>query len=88
MIIELYTKPGCPACQRTKQILENMGYSYIEYEMGRNITRDELKARFPDATHVPIIIVDQQKIKSADEMKLLLERDERGLSLKMIQDGY
>lgn len=74
MLIEIYTKVGCPACQRTKKILENNGYSYTEYELYKNITREELKKRFPFAKYVPIIIVNNEE-KTIEELKLLLETE-------------
>lgn len=72
MLIEIYTKQDCPGCQRTKQILKTYGYNYTEYELGKNISREELKARFPTAKHVPIIIVDNNEV-AVNDLQLLLE---------------
>ena len=74
MIVELYTKPSCPHCVRAKQILQNHNISYNEFEMGRNITREELKNKFPKAKYVPIIIVDDEQLDGVGSLQLLLEQ--------------
>ncbi len=73
MLIEIYTKTGCPACQKAKQLLESKGLSFQEWELGRNITRDELKSRFPTATHVPIVMVDNRQYSLDNLPQMLLE---------------
>ena len=72
MLIELFTKPGCPECNRTKKILQEKNLPYKEFVLGENITRDEVKARFPSAKYVPIILVDNVETNIGD-VQLLLE---------------
>lgn len=72
MLIELYTKPGCPECNRTKKVLAQYQIPYKEFVLGENITREEVKAKFPDAKYVPIILVDGVE-SGIDNLKLLLE---------------
>jgi len=74
MLIEIYTKKDCPACQKVKQILTTFGYNYTEYELGRNITREELRRQFPEAKLVPIIIVDNERVDCWNDLQLLLEQ--------------
>ena len=81
MLIEIFTRPDCPACQRTKTLLKNSGYNYTEWELGRNITREDLLLRFPYAKFVPIIIVDNEMRDNAG-LQLLLEQKSRVELLK------
>ena len=77
MLVEIYTKPDCPHCLTTKTILNNHNIPYIEHEIGRNITREEIKARFPDAKFVPIIIVDNEKLDNVNNLQQLLLENEK-----------
>lgn len=72
MLIEIYTKPNCPACFKTKKFLAEYHLPYKEFVLGENITRDEVKAKFPTAKYVPIVIVDGVE-RDVVSMQLLLE---------------
>jgi glutaredoxin len=74
MQIEIFTKIGCPACDRAKQILTSHNYTYTEHVLGETITREEIKQRFPNASSVPIIIVDSVRVGSIGQLQLLLEQ--------------
>jgi glutaredoxin 3 len=76
MILELYTKPSCPVCNTSKQLLNSNGVDYTEIQIGRDIMRDDVLAKFPDAKTVPIIVLNGTKIDGYPSLKLLIEKDE------------
>lgn len=71
MLIEIYTKPNCPACFKIKKGLNAAQLPYKEFVLGENITREEVKAKFPDAKYVPIVIIDGIEGNPADIQLLL-----------------
>jgi len=72
--LELYVKPDCPVCVRAKQILKNFNVEYIEYVVGKDITKEDVKRKFPEARVVPIIIFNGDQLDGLPELQLLLEK--------------
>lgn len=73
MQVELITRVGCMQCATAKQILQNHNIPYTEKVIGEDITRDEVKAMYPEVTKVPIILVNSMRLEGPSELKLLLE---------------
>lgn len=42
---DVYTKNGCPWCDKAKQLLQSKGYQYNERLVGINATKDEIQQR-------------------------------------------
>lgn len=42
---DLYTKPGCPYCERAKELLKNRNHSYNEYVLGSGVSKDDVQKR-------------------------------------------
>ena len=59
-MIEIYHRvtPPCPYCLKAKALVADLGVEHKLYEIGVDITRDELKAKFPLAETVPVVVVD------------------------------
>ncbi len=57
-MIEVYGTEICSYCNAAKNLLENRGVFYKFYLIGRDVTREEVQAKFPDKRTVPIIVVD------------------------------
>lgn len=73
MKITIYTKDFCPACSRAKLLLANNKFQFEEIKIGSDITREQVLEMFPDAKTVPIIIINDNRIGGADDLKLLVE---------------
>ena len=73
MFIEIYSKVGCPNCDKTKELLDSRNIEYKEHVVGRDITRDATIAKFPSAKVVPIIVVDGQMTEQGALRQLLNE---------------
>lgn len=86
MLVEIYTKADCPHCVRAKQLLKNNNIPFTEWELGRNITKEVLLERFPDAKFVPIILIDDQKLDSVNSLQLLLEQDRNIIDTVLLHD--
>lgn len=71
MFIEIYSKPGCPNCEETKKMLDANDKAYKEYVVGKDISREDTIARFPEAKVVPIVVVDGRETKPGQLKNLL-----------------
>ena len=57
-MIELYTRADCDYCDRAKKLLVERSFDFTLYQIGTNITREEVKAKFPSATVLPVFVVN------------------------------
>jgi glutaredoxin 3 len=82
--VEIYTKFGCPYCARAKQLLEQKGVDYEEYEINSVPgKRDEMLGRSNGRTTVPQIFIDDRHVGGSDDLAEL----ERGGRLDAMLQG-
>ena len=72
-MIEVYTKDGCVFCTRAKALAEESGYEYKIIHMPRDISREDLMAKFPTSRTMPIITIDNENIGGYIELKYIIE---------------
>lgn len=75
--VVMFTKSTCPKCVEAKQMLDNNGYSYVEYELKTQKDKDELFDIFEDRglnppKTVPQIFLYGKHIGGADDLKLYI----------------
>ncbi len=70
MRVELYTRTTCSACTQTKKILVESNVPFIEYQLERDLKREDLLQRFPDAKKLPVVVVDGVQIADIREVIL------------------
>jgi glutaredoxin len=70
--IQIYTKENCVACNNAKRMLNEKQLSFSEIVVGRDVTREEVRAKFPQAKMVPIILVDGVEVKEVEQFQMLL----------------
>jgi glutaredoxin len=58
VIVEIYTRDGCPRCVQTKTLLSNNDVNYTEKKIGVDIERDAVLQAFPDQRSLPIVSVN------------------------------
>ena len=68
--VEIYTWSTCPFCRRAKQLLNQKGVDYIEYEIDDDENaRDAMVARGTDGKRsVPQIFINNQHIGGNDDL--------------------
>ncbi len=76
MKIKVYWRrePRCPYCERAKDILSSLAIAHELIEIGVDISRDEVKSRFPQATTVPVVVIDGEYIGGFTELKQHLNK--------------
>jgi glutaredoxin len=53
MALVVYTKDNCPACVQLKAKLVSEGTSFVEVHLGRDMTIEAFKEKFPTVRSVP-----------------------------------
>jgi glutaredoxin-like protein len=63
----LFTKPGCPFCQKAKELLAQHGFEYEEIVLGKDATLASLKAVTSRDT-VPQVFIGGKHIGGSDDL--------------------
>lgn len=58
---EIYTNEGCIPCHQAKEKLIAANVEFKEFVIGRDITRDEVIQKFPNAKFTPVIYNERTK---------------------------
>lgn len=74
MNISIYTKNGCPYCDKIKSVLEQREIPYKSYNLDVDFTRDEFYAQFGTGSTFPQVVLDGNNIGGcSDSVKYLSE---------------
>jgi glutaredoxin 3 len=69
MFVEIYTKENCSYCKLAKAFLAKNNISFSESKLDRDITKEYIKEKFPNALSFPIIILDGFFVGGYNELK-------------------
>lgn len=80
MNFTVYSKKGCPYCDKIKMVLNDLsikkGYPVICYELGTQFTREEFYAEFGEGSTFPQVVFNQNHIGGcSDTVKYLQENN-------------
>ncbi len=80
MSFTVYSKKGCPYCDKIKMVLNDLsikkGYSVIFYELGTEFTREQFYAEFGEGSTFPQVVFDKKNIGGcSDTVKYLQENN-------------
>ena len=75
MNFTVYSKDGCPYCEKVKKVLELTGSSFVVYNLGEDYTREGFISEFGEGATFPQVSVDGKKIGgSVETIKFLKEQ--------------
>jgi len=75
MQIEIYSVLGCTYCLKAKELMERAKLDYTLHVVGKDITRDSFKERYPQATSYPFIVIDSEPVGGlTDTVKIFVEK--------------
>ena len=75
MNFTVYSKPGCPYCDKVKDVLTLTKQSFVVYTLEENFTREEFHSEFGEGSTFPQVICDGKKLGgSVDTIKFLKEQ--------------
>ena len=73
-MIKIYTKRWvCIFVNEQKALVEESNLEHEIIHMPKDISRDDLMAKFPDARTMPIITIDNENIGGYNELKERLQ---------------
>ena len=79
MIIEIYSKPACPFCDKAlflaQQVVQESSHSYNKYMLDEDFTREELFEKFPTARTFPQITIDGESIGGYTEFEAFIKEN-------------
>ena len=75
MNITIYTTTGCIYCDKIKELMQRAGVEYTSILVGKDITREQFKIKYPLASGFPFTIIDDEEIGwLVETVKLFVER--------------
>ena len=76
MNFTVYTKDGCPICDRIKQVLELAKLNYVVYDLGTDFQRDEFYEQFGVGATFPQVTCNGKDLGGCtDTVKYLKEHN-------------
>lgn len=61
MRFTVYSKVGCPYCDKIKKVLDLAQFQYTVYTLGEDFTKEEFYAEFGVNTTFPQILLNDEK---------------------------
>ena len=75
MNFAVYTKEGCPYCDKIKQVLELTESRFVVYNLGQHFEKKEFYGEFGEGSTFPQVVVNGQKLGGCvDTIKYLKEQ--------------
>ena len=75
MNFAVYSKEGCPYCEKIKKVLDLTKTSYVVYNLGEHFDKNSFYDEFGEGSTFPQVIVDGQKLGGCiDSIKFLQEK--------------
>lgn len=74
--IHVYSRDGCGICVRVKKKLGLYRVPFTEHKIGTDITSEELKAKFPVATQLPVVDCEWGYFYGIDADRMITEYKE------------
>ena len=67
MTFTVYSKRGCPYCEKFIAIAEYEDLKHVVYELDKNFTREQFIAEFGEGTTFPQIVLNDKKLGGCKE---------------------
>ena len=67
MNFTIYTKRGCPSCDKIKRVMSLKQFNYITYELGEDFTRSEFYEMFGQYTTFPQVLIGDHNLGGCSE---------------------
>jgi len=67
MNFAVYTKEGCPYCDKVKQVLELTGSKFVVYNLDQHFNRDAFISEFGEGSTFPQVVIDGTNLGGCTE---------------------
>ena len=58
----VYTKTGCPYCTKIKDVLADRGYTFREYQLDKDFSRESFYEEFGEGSTFPQVLLNSEKL--------------------------
>ena len=62
MNFAVYTKEGCPYCEKVKEVLQLTESKFVVYNLDENFDKDSFYGEFGQGSTFPQVVVDGKKL--------------------------
>jgi glutaredoxin len=74
MKFTIYSKHGCPYCDKIKQVMQLSNLDHVIYTLGENFSKEEFYAEFGNGSTFPQVVMDDHHLGGCtDTVKYLKE---------------
>ena len=74
MTFTVYSRDGCPYCDKVQQVLQLAEIKHVIYKLNRDFTRNEFYDKFGNGSTFPQVLCDDQKLGGcSDTIQFLRE---------------
>ena len=71
----VYSRDGCPYCEKVEQVLEMTGLNFVTYKLDKHFDREGFISEFGEGSTFPQVIVNGKKLGGCvDTVKYLQEK--------------
>lgn len=75
MTFVVFSREGCPSCNKVQQVLQLAEVEHVIYKVNRDFTREEFLQKFGESSTYPKVVVDGEFVGGCQEtVKYLRER--------------
>ena len=76
MTFTIYSRKGCPYCEKIKILFELNEFKFVDYRLDRDYDRTEFYSKFGEGSTFPQIVMGDQHLGGCtDTIKYLQEQD-------------
>ena len=58
----VYSKDGCPYCEKIEQVLKISNLRYVTYKLGQHFDKDAFYGEFGEGSTFPQVVMDGKKL--------------------------
>ena len=74
-MIVIYSRSGCPYCEKIKQVMELEELQYVSYELDNDFTKEEFYAKFGEGSTFPQVTLDDIHLGGCQESIQHMQRE-------------
>ena len=73
--ITVYSRTGCPYCDRIKTVLSGRGLNFREYKLGEHFDRESFYQQFGNGATFPQVVLNGQNLGGCSESVTYLRQN-------------
>ena len=71
----VYSKDGCPYCEKVQGVLKLAGLNFVTYKLGKNFDREGFYSEFGEGATFPQVVLNGEKLGGcSNTVKYLQEK--------------